>query len=249
MKAAENAKTSRIKLWISFFIVVALPSAYASTFTVPSGTTDTQTDLNETDRTYKKGDGTLVVNGTSTFKTMTVEAGTMKFSGGTATIADSTATGAYSDAMFVQSGGNTVIADGAVVTASGGNYIDVNNGTFTVTNATFDASGIKSHMMNAFSGNNSDSWINIETNGVLKTTILRPTGTDNSSMKDRVGIRLNRGGDLYLKNFFVDDVGNNRYGRIYFNGGNLRRTVADHSSLSLYLLERTLSGIQGRTLP
>ena len=116
------------KLWVCFLVAAALSSAYASTFNVPSGTTTTTNSLTETDRTYKKGDGTLVVNGTSTFKTMTVEAGTMKFSGGTATIADSTATGAYSDAMFVQSGGNTIIADGAVVTASGGNYIDVNNG-------------------------------------------------------------------------------------------------------------------------
>ena len=230
--------------WLSLAIAVSLlPVAYASTFNVPSGTTDTQTGLTETDRTYKKGDGTLIVNGTSTFKTMTVEAGTMKFSGGTATIADSTATGAYSDAMFVQSGGNTIIADGAVVTASGGNYIDVNNGTFTVTNATFDASGIKSHMMNAFDKNNSDCWINIETNGVLKTTILRPTGIATAAMQDRVGIRLNRGGDLYLKNFFVDDVGNNRYGRIYFNGGYLHRTVADSATNgNLFIGDTTRTG-------
>ena len=212
------------ELSLSFLVAAALFSVYASTFNVPSGTTDTQTGLNETDRTYKQGDGTLVVNGSSSSKRMTVSAGTLKFSGGTATIADSTATTAYSDAMFVQNGGNTIIADGAVVTAKDGSYVDVNNGTFTVTNATFDATGISGHVMNAFSGNNSDCWIVIETNGVLKTNVLRPTGTATAAMKDRVGVRLNRGGELRLKNFFVDGVGNNRYGRIYFDGGHLYRT-------------------------
>ena len=224
MKAVENAKTSKGKLWVSSLIAIVLSSAYASTFNVPSGTTTTTNSLAETDRTYKRGDGTLVVNGTSTFKTMTVEAGTLKFSGGTATIADSTATGAYGTAMFVQSGGNTIIADGATVTAKDGTFVDVNNGMFIVTNATFDASGIKGDMMNAFSGNNSDCWIVIETNGVLKTTNLRPTGIDNSAMKERVGVRLNRGGKLYLTQFWIDGKSSNgsianRYGRVLFDGG------------------------------
>ena len=211
----------------SFVVAAAMAAAgsvFASTFNVLSGTTTTTNSLSETDRTYKQGDGTLVVSGSSSFKRMTVSAGTLKFSGGTATIADSTATTAYGDAMFVQSGGNTIIADGAVVTAKDGTFVDVNNGTFIVTNATFDATGIGGHVMNAFSGNNSDCWIVIETNGVLKTNILRPTGTDKAAMKDRVGIRLNRGGELRLKNFFVDAAGNNRYGRICFNGGHLYRT-------------------------
>ena len=232
MKAVKNAKPSKIKLLVPALIAVALSSAYASTFNVPSGTTDTQTGLNETDRTYKKGDGTLVVNGTSTFKTMTVEAGTMKFSGGTATIADASATSAYGDAMFVQSGGNTIIADGAIVTASGGTFVDVNNGTFTVTNATFDSSGIGGDMMNAFDGGTSYCWINIETNGVLKTTRLRPTGgAAAASSKESVGVRLNRGGKLYLKCFWIDGGNNGRYGRVLFDGGQLYVTAPSGWSL------------------
>ena len=226
MKAVKNAKPSKIKLLVPALIAVALSSAYASTFNVPSGTTDTQTGLNETDRTYKKGDGTLVVNGTSTFKTMTVEAGTLKFSGGTATIADSTATGAYGTAMFVQSGGNTVIADGATVTAKDGTFFNINNGTFTVTNATFDSTGIGGDMMNAFDGGTSYCWINIESNGVLKTTRLRPTGgAASESCKESVGVRLNRGGKLYLKCFWIDGGNNGRFGRVLFDGGQLYVTA------------------------
>jgi len=210
-------KTFKISLIAA--AVVALSSAFADTHNVASGSTETLNGVTETSRTYKQGDGTLVVNGSSSFKRMTVSAGTLKFSGGTATIADSTATTAYGDAMFVQSGGNTIIADGAVVTAKDGTFVDVNNGTFIVTNATFDSSGIKGDMMNAFSGNNSDCWINIETNGVLKTTRLRPTGTDAVGRKDRIGVRLNRGGQLHLRQFWVDGGSNNRYGRILFDGG------------------------------
>jgi len=225
MKIAEIVR-GRGKLAVISVVAVALSSAYASTFNVPSGTTDTQTGLNETDRTYKKGDGTLVVNGTSTFKTMTVEAGTMKFSGGTATIADASATGAYGTAMFVQSGGNTVIADGATVTAKDGTFFNINNGTFTVTNATFDSTGIGGDMMNAFDGGTSYCWINIESNGVLKTTRLRPTGgAASESCKESVGVRLNRGGKLYLKCFWIDGGTNNRYGRVLFDGGQLYVTA------------------------
>ena len=205
----------------------ALSSAFADvTFNVPSGTTVTTNGMNETgtSRVTKSGAGTLVINGANSLKRMTVSAGTVRFSGGTTTIADSAATDAYGDAMFVQSAGNTIIENGATVTATDGKYFDINNGTFIVTNATFDATGIGGHVMNAFSGNNSDCWIIIETNGVLKTNILRPTGTDAASRKDRVGVRLNRGGELRLKNFFVDVAGNNRYGRICFNGGHLYRT-------------------------
>ena len=91
MKIVESAKIARDrgKLLVSALVAVALSSVCASTFNVPSGTTDTQTGLTETDRTYKQGDGTLVINGSSSFKRMTVSAGTLKFSGGTATIADS----------------------------------------------------------------------------------------------------------------------------------------------------------------
>ena len=221
-----NNTWSVSKLFLAVLVAVVLSSAYASAFNVPSGATETQTGLNETDRTVKKGDGTLVVNGTSTFKRMTVESGTMKFSGGTATIADASATSAYGDAMFVQSGGNTIIADGAIVTASGGTFVDVNNGTFTVTNATFDSSGIGGDMMNAFDGGTSYCWINIETNGVLKTTRLRPTGgAAAASSKESVGVRLNRGGKLYLKCFWIDGGNNGRYGRVLFDGGQLYVTA------------------------
>ena len=231
MKTVENATTSRVKLWVSSIIVVALSSVYASTFNVPSGTTDTQTGLTETDRTYKQGDGTLVVNGTSSFKRMTVSAGTLKFSGGTATIADSSAIDAYGNAMFVQSGGNTIVADGAVVTAKEGTFVDVNNGTFTVTNATFDATGITGDMMNAFSGNNSDCWININSGGVMRVRNIRPTGTDNAAMKDRTGIRLNKDGHLYLNYFWIDGKTANQYGRICFDGGVLHPTGPDGTQI------------------
>ena len=227
MKAAENTKTARGKLLISALAAVALSSACASTFTVPSGATDTQTGLTETDRTIKDGDGTLVVNGSSSLKTVTVKAGTLSFSGGTAIINDSTATAANGNGLFWQSGGSTVIKDGATVTASGGTYVMVNNGSFTVTNATFDASGIGGDFMNAFSGTGtSDCWINIESNGVLKTTRLRPTGgAATSSIKESVGVRLNRGGELHLKCFWIDGGNNNRYGRVLFDGGQVYVTA------------------------
>ena len=57
MSKDESFKTVRGggELLVSVLAAVALSSAYASTFNVPSGTTDTKTGLNETNRTIKPG--------------------------------------------------------------------------------------------------------------------------------------------------------------------------------------------------
>ena len=223
-----------IEMSLTAAAVVALSSAFADvTFNVPSGTTVTTNGMNETgtSRVTKSGSGTLVINGANSLKRMTISGGTVRFSGGSTTIADSTATDPYGDAMFVQSAGNTIIENGATVTATDGKFFDINNGTFTVTNATFDATGMREYVMNAFNGNNSDCWINIDNGGVMKVKNIRPTGTDNANMKDRVGIRLNKGGSLYLNYFWIDGNTANRYGRICFDGGILYPTGATGTQL------------------
>lgn len=222
------------KISLIAFAATALSSAFADvTFNVPSGTTVTTNGMNETgtSRVTKSGAGTLVINGANSLKRMTVSAGTVRFSGGTTTIADSAATGAYSDALFVQNAGETIIENRATVIAKDGKYFDINNGSFTVTNATFDATGMREYVMNSFSGNNSDCWININSGGVMRVRNIRPTGTDNAAMKDRTGIRLNKDGHLYLNYFWIDGKTANRYGRICFDGGVLHPTGPDGTQI------------------
>lgn len=233
MKSAETTKTGRRKLCVFPLVVVAaLSSVLADTHNVASGSTKSLSGVTETSRTVKQGDGTLVMSGNNSLLRMQVSSGTLSISGGSTTIGDSTATGINTDtAPFGQAHGTTVIKDGANVTISAGTFVIVNNGTFIVTNATFDATGASGGFMNGFESTDAaeGSRVIIDDGGILKATELRPSGggtQNNPAMKEIVGVDLNKGGELHIKNFWTDSSVT-RYGRINFNGGILYRTVAD----------------------
>ncbi|MBR2838789.1 MAG: autotransporter-associated beta strand repeat-containing protein [Kiritimatiellae bacterium] len=220
--ACKQARS--IKLLVCFLVAAAQSSAFADTHNVAAGTTETLSGVAETSAFVKDGGGTLVLTGDNAMKRMDVVAGTLRLSGGTTTASDSTATGTTADtAVFGQQSGATVV-DGATLVVKDGTHVVTCNGTITVTNGTFDATGITGHFMNAFRSTSSECRLVIDNGGVVKTTELRPTGTDNAGLKDLVGVDLNRGGELHIKNFWID-WSPPRYGRINFNGGMLYKTV------------------------
>lgn len=232
MKTVEKVIASAGKFLVYCVGATVLSPAYASTITVPSGTTITTNNLTETSvTTIKDGAGTLVMTGNGSLKRMQVKAGVLHVSGGTTTISDSTATGTSSGSLVFEQFADateTVVDGGATLTLTDGQYVMVKGGALVVSNATVDATGITGHFMNAHGGLGANgSKIVIGDGGVFKTKFLRPAGgsATDVSKKDLVGIELNEGGTLRVSQFWADD--NSRYGCIWFNGGTLRPQPMD----------------------
>ena len=251
MKSDKTTQTGLRRLWVSAFAAVTLSATFADTHTVASGATETLSGVTETSAFVKSGDGTLILSGNNAMTRMQVAAGTLKFSGGTTTASDSTATGTQSyNSVFGQEAGATII-DGATLIAKDGAFVITCNGTVTVTNGTFDATGITEHFMNAFRNTTSECRIIINAGGVLKTKKLRPTGTSEANLKDKVSVDLNAGGELHVGQFWVDAKGVNRYGRINFNGGHVYLTMkGDKTDNYMFndALNRT-GWTEGQTVP
>ena len=203
--------------------------AWADTHTVAAGETETLSNVTETSRFVKNGDGTLVLGGDNSFKRVTMSAGELKISGGTTSISDEHGSGA-SDAnnIFAMSSGNLTVKDGATLTMSttdGAGYAIQHGGTLLVTNGTMDVSGVGEYL-NGFEDNGSfaESRVVIADGGVVRAKRFRPSGATSSSLKEMASLDLNVGGKLYLEHFFGDT--NIRYGRINFNGGVVYPLVA-----------------------
>ena len=201
---------------------------WADTHTVASGETETLSNVTETSRFVKNGEGTLVLGGNNSFKRVTMSAGDLKISGGTTSISDTPGSN-VSDAnhIFAMSGGRLTVADGATLAMStaGTGYAIQHGGTFLVTNATLDVSDVGQYM-NGFQDNGgfTESRFVIATGGVVRAKVFRPSGATSSSLKEMSSLDLNPGGKLYL-NWFFGDTGI-RYGRINFNGGVVYPLVA-----------------------
>ena len=251
MKSDKTTQTGWRRLWVSAFAAVTLSATFADTHTVASGATETLSGVTETSAFVKSGDGTLILSGNNAMTRMQVAAGTLKFSGGTTTASDSTATGTLShNSVFGQEAGATII-DGATLIAKDGAFVITCNGTVTVTNGTFDATGITEHFMNAFRNTTSECRIIINAGGVLKTKKLRPTGTSEANLKDKVSVDLNAGGELHVGQFWVDAKGVNRYGRINFNGGHVYLTM-EGDATDNYMFNDALNRTgwtEGQTVP
>ena len=196
---------------------------HADTHNVASGATETLNGVTETSRTVKSGAGTLVVTGDNAFSNgLQVTAGTLTFNGGTTTVTCSTSGTGTDTAPYSQSGvGTTVVVEGgANVTVSGSNYGVNWGGDLLVTNGVFDVGTIE--FLNGFYVSQAGRLI-VQDEGVFKSGKFRITQTGTQSLTDNVGLFLNAGGKMYVKELCIDGTG--RYGVVRYNGGTLYKTT------------------------
>ena len=191
------------RTFLACIVVVAASATFptwADTHTVASGETETLSNVTETSRFVKNGEGTLVLGGNNSFKRVTMSAGDLKISGGTTSISDTPGSGASdANSIFAMSGGRLTVADGATLAMStaGNGYAIQHGGTFLVTNATLDVSDVGQYM-NGFQDNGgfTESRFVIATGGVVRAKVFRPSGATSSSLKEMTSLDLNAGGKL-----------------------------------------------------
>ena len=217
-------------------------SAFADTHNVAAGATVPLAGVTETSATVKTGAGTLDLSGANSLKRLQVAEGFLHISGGSTTITDSTATGTDAGNQVFESlpaASGILIDGGATVSLKSGAYANVKGGTLTIANATLDATGLANDFMIAHRWvGDGGSMVVIGDGGVLKANNLRPasSGTLNKpAFKENTGIRLDQGGELHLKRFYLDQDAK-CYGRIMFNGGVLYPLTA---GASLFTVDST----------
>ena len=191
-------------------------SLLADDHTIASGVVETLTNVTESTRTRKYGDGTLIFTGDNSLYGVYACEGTLKFNGGTTTVegpggADkTTATFAYAGATTIIEGGATVIVNNT----SGYSSLGA-GGSFMVTNGTYDITG--KEFLNGFNSATSARII-VQDEGVLKAYRIRVSQSGSGSAEN-IGVFLNPGGKMYIKEFAMFDNDPARHGVIRFNGG------------------------------
>ena len=177
-------------------------------------------NITETTRTVKtNGSGTLILSGTNSLYGLQMSAGTLRINGGLTTVTGPGGTSGTT-ATFAQAGGTTIIEGGAkLAVISTSSYSSVNvGGNLMVTNGTYEISG---EFLNGFYVSSHGRLI-VQDEGVFKSGTLRITQTGTASLTDDVGLFLNAGGKIYVKELFVDGTG--RYGVIRYDGGTVYKT-------------------------
>ena len=191
-------------------------SLMADDHTIASGVVETLSNVTESTRTRKYGDGTLIFTGDNSLYGVYACEGTLKFNGGTTTVegpggADkTTATFAYAGATTIIEGGATVIVNNT----SGYSSLGA-GGSFMVTNGTYDITG--KEFLNGFNSATSARII-VQDEGVLKAYRIRVSQSGSGSAEN-IGVFLNPGGKMYIKEFGMFDNDPARHGVIRFNGG------------------------------
>lgn len=222
--------------------IIAAAAATGAAFTamaideinVAAGQTLTTNGVSASSAIKKTGEGTLVLSGANNLKRLQVAAGTVNIHGGSTTISDSGATGTDAGNQVLESlpeAEGILIDGGATVTLTDGAHANVKGGTLVVTNATLDATGLAGDFMIAHRWVGTDGCMVVVGNGgTLKANNIRPasSGSTDALLKELVGIRLDKGGSLYLKKFYLD-LDKQYYGRILFNGGVLHPRTANGS--------------------
>ena len=191
-------------------------SLLADDHTIASGVVETLSNVSESTRTRKYGDGTLIFTGNNSLYGLYAREGTLKINGGTTTVtgpggADQTT------ATFAYAGATTIIEGGAIVTVtSTSSYPALGSGaSLMVTNGTFDIGG--GEFLNGFNSA-SMARIIVQDEGIFKASRLRVSQTGNGSAEN-IGVFLNRGGKMYIKELAMFDNDPARHGVIRFNGG------------------------------
>ncbi len=195
----------------------------ADTHDVASGATETLNNVTESTRTVKNGAGTLVVTGANTFGGgLQVTAGTVKFNGGTTTVKCPTSSAAKDTAPYSQEGAGTtvVVEGGANVSVSASGYGMNWEGDLLVTNGVFDIGAME--FLNGYYVSQRGRLI-VQDEGEFKAGRFRVTQTGTSSLADNVGLFLNEGGKMHVKELYVDGTG--RHGVVRYNGGTLYKTA------------------------
>ena len=192
----------------------------AAEHTIESGE-QTFSGITESERTVKKGAGTMILSGDNTLYGLQVSAGTLRINGGTTTVTGPGGTSGTT-ATFAQAGGTTIIEGGATLSINKtSSYGSVNvGGVLMVTNGTYDAKATQ--FLNAFSSSAATQKVVIQDKGVLKCGLFRVSQTSKSS--DDIGLFLNAGGKLYTTKLGKD--GNGRTGVIRYNGGTIYKTAS-----------------------